>query len=256
MTVLPRCRATDLRVEIRLATELLAARASRPFWSGAPAAMWSSVREPDARHASPPVSWPGGWYRGGSSRSAREQRRGTRYQNAIHAVLHTLLCHCLVGSRRASWRGLARDVGVVRQHHRHVHHEGWAVASCAHAYQVGAWRDSGGVGASFRRQQIRHRRLVEARTGCCVGGAPHGGSPRAAASGAKSGGHRRKTVSSWQESSQACRRHLCIHCQLLVSKNSPAQLSVRWSHTALDPHRLLPTRPYHRVECVRAHVQL
>jgi len=81
----------------------------------------------------------------------------TRCQNVVHAVLLTLPRHCLV-RRPASWRGLARDVGVVRQHHRYIHHNGWVVANYAHAHQVGAWRKSGGVGASFRPQQVRHRR--------------------------------------------------------------------------------------------------
>jgi len=76
MIALLRCRATDMRVRIRLAMELLAPRASIPFWSGAPQRCGPPSEEPDARRVSPPVSWPGGWSRGGSSRSAREQRRG------------------------------------------------------------------------------------------------------------------------------------------------------------------------------------
>jgi len=67
-----RSRATDARVRIRLAMELLAPCAPRPFWSGAPATMWSCIRG----SAQLPASWPGGWYRGVSSRSARGQRRG------------------------------------------------------------------------------------------------------------------------------------------------------------------------------------
>jgi len=116
-----------MRVVIRLAMELLAPWDSRPFWSGAhndvvlrQGSLTRGVYRPQCPGKADGL--------GVEVAEALESSNvDTRRQNVVHAVLRTLPSRYLAGRCRASWHGLARDVGAVRQHHRHMHHDGWTV---------------------------------------------------------------------------------------------------------------------------------